>query len=226
MVELPFPIVTAHSIWQVLERAGVKRWPRIEQDPIPLNDYMCRDLSEAQRSELRFAPKSEVILFQDPRGKPYASFRTKGKCGTSVFVLLPGDFVVIGAEFKGGLNAISLLPPGGQLELGDDIATRGKMEFEAETGIKLERVISLVPAGAGPNFRQMDLLDYPCLGIPKIPLTIIPLQQEGTEFVTTVLIPLVEWLKLIENAHSESVELNSIAVTYLALRKLGRLFLL
>lgn len=173
---------------------------------------------------MKYAPQSEVLILEDPRKQPYAAFRIKGKSGTSVFVLLPGDLVVICAEFKGGLEEISLLPPGGQLKPGENPEDCGKREFENETGICLDRVICLNKADTGLNFRQMYLLDYPCLGIPTDPLIIKPLKRGKREFIQIVLIPLKDWLCLIEESNVV-MEMHSVEVTYMALRKLGRLTL-
>lgn len=216
-----FPVVDSKNIFSVLAELGIGVWPRIEE-PVPLEMYLKRDLTDEEKQELRFVPKAEVVRLQDPSGIPFTGFRRKGKDGVMVFTLLPEDLLVIVAEFKHGAEVITLMPPGGLLESkGKSPILHVQEEFEQETGIILEKVLSCLPHGIPENARQATHRFHPFLGVPKLPLEMRPQQLEKTEFLKVLLIPLYDWVQLINQGAVQ--ETNAIVCTYFAMVQLGRL---
>lgn len=221
-----FPIVTAENIYQVLAELGIKPWPRIEP-PISLEEYLKRDLTEVQRSELRFAPKAEVVFLQKPNGGSYTGFRSVGKNWSTVFTLLPGNLVPVVGEFKHGAERIVLATPSGvpgKAEAGiTDIVEKmkacAKREFQEETGIPLEEIALLCgPDGLPASTRQSTERIYPFLGKVEEGFTLGKSKLDENEFLKLVLVPLEEWMKLIEEG---KIELGIISATHLALLELG-----
>jgi len=207
-----FPIVNAGNIFQVLEQRGIKKWPHV-QPPITLEDYIAGSLNQVQRDEIRrFAPKSEVVFLQDPDGNSFTGFRSVGKNWVSVFTVLEDDLLPIVAEFKHGSETISIGFPSG---------VSGRKEIEYEVGIELKELIPLSgPEGIPISGRQSNQRFFPFLG--TLPDSISPRPKlDRTEFLQIILIPLKEWIKLIEQG--KVTEDSSISLTFLALRQLGRL---
>lgn len=222
-----FPLVNAENVFSVLADLGIKPWPLLES-PMTLNAYRARNLSAAQIKEIdEFCPSIEVALFQDPNHKPFASFRPRWRSnnGTHVFTLLPGDLLVVAAAFRHGAEVISLILPGGMLEKNDTrLAWRAIKEFEDETGIMLVSVKPLTTKwdlGTPLSAQQMPMRSCGFLGKPQLPLVINSQKLEKREFLKIVLIPLMDWLKLIYSGQIQ--EASPIISTFLALHKMGRL---
>lgn len=227
---LSFSVVTADTIFETLEGLGVKPWQRIA-DPVPLAEYMKRELTEAERGDLRFAQKAEVVFLEQPNGKPYTGFRTIGKNWATVFSVIPGEpeLLPIIGEFKHGAEDISLAFPSGvpgkaEADIADPLqkmAACGMREFQEETGLKLKTLHPLCgPGGLPMSTRQSTERSYPFLGTLAIPLVIGPTKLDATEHLKMVLIAIPEWLKLIDQG---KVEGGIVAATFLGLRATGRL---
>lgn len=222
-----FPVVNCKNIFEVLEELGIRQWPTID-GPMKLSQYTKRKLTEKEVLEVsRFAPDTEVEIFRDPEGEPFVGFRATWRHGNGcvVFTLLPGDLIPVAAEFRHGAKVISLIFPGGVKEDNDlTLASCAKREFEAETGIILQDVVPLDLGGTPLSARGTELGSCSFLGI--LPEQIIVGRQDldRKEFLKIVLVPLKEWMKLIEAGQVK--EAASIVATFLALGKLGRLSLI
>lgn len=222
-----FPIVTADNLFEVLNSLGIRNWPHF-QPPMDIEDYLAGNLTDRQLEEARrFAPKSEVVFLQDPRGKPFRGFRSVIRNSMTAFTLFPDDLLVITAEFKHGAEVVVLVPPSGvptrtEADLEDPMSACAKREFWEETGVKLKEAISLSgPEGIPSITRYSTHRFFPFLGIPKMPISPRKQRHDSTEFLKVVLIPLQEWLKLIECG--KVLDAHSISITLLALRRLERL---
>lgn len=216
------PIVRARDVFKTLETLGIRPWPKIET--LPLEKYKERNLNSDQLRELeRFCPKIEVGIFEDPKHRPFANFcpNWRSNTGTHVFTLLPDSLIPIAASFRHGAEVISLILPGGMLEPDDiSLAQRAKDEFEEETGIQLAKVIPLTneqDLGTPLSSQQTSFRACGFWGIPVYPLVINPPKLGDTEFLRTVLIPLSDWLELIETG--QVYEASPIVSTFLAMRK-------
>lgn len=217
------PILKADTIYQFMEESGIRPWEEVEPTS-SLENYLKRELSAEQLAELRFAPKTEVVSLRTPRGDAYRGFRTALKPWATTFCLLPGDLVPIIGEFKHGAFTISLAPPSGVLGKADDgdMSRCAAREFTEETGIKLASLEDLSHGEGIPlNCRHINQRYFPFLGIAELPVEPGKSKLDDNEFIKLVLLPLDEWLKLIETGqvHEEC----SIGTTYLALRHLSRL---
>ncbi len=221
-----FPIVDADNIFNVIDKLGIKKWPRLEQ-PVSLGEYLSRDLSAAERREAElFMPKAEAILFRKPNGGTFNGFRSVNKDWATVFTLLPDDLIPITIEFKHGSEIICVVPPSGvpnrkDFESDFPMASCAKREFQEETGIELEEVIPVgSPAGDSVSPRQSTQRYFPFLGIPKIPISQVKPRVDENEYLKVVLISLKEWMKLIEGKKIEDLCANS--TTWATLYHLGR----
>lgn len=222
-----FPVVNADNIFSTLEKLGIRKWPRLEP-PMSLEEYRRRGLNHDQKKEiLKFTPSIEVVRFRDPLSEEFVGFRPKWNfgSGTHVFALLPNDLIPISAEFRHGAEVISLILPGGVAEPNEtSLGLCAKREFEEETGILLD---SVEPLSLGKNnciplsSRQFGQRSCGFLGTLPSVLKILEPKLDKQEFLKIVLIPVEEWLKLIEHGRVE--EASPIFSTYMALRKLGRL---
>jgi len=221
-----FPIVNAENIFEVLKERRITVWPYI-QPPMSLEDYAAGNLTETQQEEIRrFAPKSEVVFPQDPKGNPFTGFRSVGKNWVSVFTILGDNLLPIVAEYKHGAHTISIGFPSGvpgrkESDFKDPMSACAKREFLEETGIELEDLVLLsAPEGIPISGRQSTQRFFPFLGI--LPESIHPQPKlDSTEFLQVLLIPLKEWVKLIEQG--KVTEDSSISLTFLALLRLSRL---
>lgn len=216
-----FPLVNAENVLDVLGELGVKSWPRVGE-AVRLEDYLRQPLTSRQRDELRFLPRMEAVTFLNPRGELFTGFHASWPDGVGVFTLLPDDLVPIAAEFRHGVEVVTLTVPGGKIADGENLHSCAKREFEEETGIVLEDAVLLNPAGMPLSHRQSAERVYAFLGIPRLPLAIESPRLDKGEFLKVVLMPLSDWLKLIEQGHEFVGSLDALA-TFLALRRLGRL---
>ncbi|MDO8496737.1 MAG: hypothetical protein Q7S43_04800 [bacterium] len=219
-----FPVVRAHNVFRSLKDLGIRPWPKLET--LSLEEYKKRNLTPAQLKEIeRFCPKIEVGIFESPVRRPFANFRPVwySNTGTHVFTLLPDNLIPIAASFRHGAEVISLILPGGMVEEGDtSLAQRAKDEFEAETGIQLAEVTPLTSEedlGTPLSSQQMPMRACGFWGVPTDPLTINPPRLGDGEFLRTVLIPLQDWLNLIESG--QVYEASPIISTFLAIRKMN-----
>lgn len=215
-IKYGLPVVSRSNIFSVLDDLGLKIWQPVGE-PVPLEQYKQGGLTEAQRKELMYSPRIEVVTFLTPHGNSWRGFRTIGKHGTVVFCLLPGNLIPICAEFRHGCEVISLNLPGGNYttEKPEECAKR---EFEEETGIYLEKLVALTTNGVPLDARRTNMKNFSFLGIPTNPITVKEQVLDKNEFLQCLLIPLDDWLQLIEENLTQDG--YSIVTTFLALRKL------
>ncbi len=222
-----FPVISHENAFSVLSDAGIGQWP-VVKPPIKLSEYQKQDLDQGRLYEIRrFAPDTEVVFLRDPEGDPFVGFRSIWSYakGCVVFTLLPGDLIPVAAEYRHGAEVVSLILPGGVVEKNDSCpAVRAQQEFQAETGIILDKVVPLDDDGIPLSARQMKLSSCSFLGILPSQIKISEQRLDPKEYLKIVLIPLSEWLILIET--SQVKEAASIVATFLALRKLRRLELI
>jgi hypothetical protein len=228
-VRFGFPLVSAESVYDVLRELGVRPWEET-RPPLSIQEYLAGaagPLSPDQLVELKFSPRVEVSFLKDPKDRTERYFRHVGRNWATTFVLLPGDLVVIVGEWKQGSRDITLVPPSG-IPNNDDMRTTdpygrcARREFFRETGIELAEVISLSNGNGIPvSTRQSTQRCFPYLGIPKKPIERKLGKLDETDFLKGLVIPLADWLRLLETG--QVFELTSSSITYLALRKLGRL---
>lgn len=214
-----FPVVDATNVFDVLDGLGVRPWPH-QRPPMSLEEFLEGDLTDEEKSDLRFAPQTEVIFLEEPNGRLFRGFRSKMRNAATVFTLLPGDLVLLVGEWKHGTEIISLVTPTGNPSQGETLMDAGKREFEAETGIKLAEVISLSEP-ISSSCRQTTETFVPYLGIPEKPIVKGLSSLDETEYLHAILMPLPEWMELIDRGSVQDA--YAVVVTHLALRKLGRL---
>jgi hypothetical protein len=221
-----FPVVDAANVFDVLARLGIQPWKR--SDPvISLDDYLARkDLTDEQRAELRFAPKTEVVSLIDHRHKPFRGFRSVGKDWATVFCLLPDNLVPIIGEYKHGCDQVSLVPPSGVTSRSDTATDNpmmscAKREWEEETGLNLSSIVSISQRPLIISGRQSTQRYWPFYGEVAQPIVKGKSKFDTTEQLKLVLVPLPEWLKLIRNGRG--IEDCGASITLLALMHLGRL---
>lgn len=212
------PVVSRDNIFSVLNDLGLKIWQPTEES-VPLEQYKQRSLTEAQRKELEYAPKVEVVTFLTPHNNLWRGFRAIGKHGTVVFCLLPDNLIPICAEFRHGCEVVSLNLPGGiyTTEKPEECARR---EFEEEIGINLQELIPLTTNGVPVDARRSNMRNFSFLGIPTDPIVIKNQTLDRNEFLKRLLIPLEDWIQLIEDDLVQ--DSYSIVSTFLALRKLKK----
>ncbi len=218
-------VVTAEN---VLTTTKIKPW-RKTTSSLLLDEYIKRDLTEAEKSDLRFAPKAEVVFLEQPNGKPYTGFRSLGKNWATVFALLPGNLLPIVIEWKHGVEEITIVPPSGVPNKSDwgnaeneieAMANCARREFEEETGIKLGRVelLGSYEKGVAASSRQTTQRYFPFMGHDPDVSCIGKSKFDETEYIELVLTPLDEWLKMI----SQGLVFDQCAhsITHLALEQL------
>jgi len=218
-----FPVVNADNIFKVLKKRGITIWPQV-QPTMSLENYLKGQLTPQQLDEARrFAPKTEVIFLKNPDRNLFTGFRSLGKNWASVFAFIEDDLLPIVGEYKHGADCVSIgFPSGVSNKREPEMATVGKREFLEEIGVKLEEVILLSgPEGIPVSGRQSTQRFFPYLGILNQGSISPKPKLDPTEFLQVVLMPLREWLKLIERG--KVTESSSITLTFLALRYLERM---
>lgn len=210
------PVADADNIFEILRSVGIVKWDRAG-DSIAVADYLKEDLAEEEKKNLKYAPHVKVANFNGPGGKLFRGFQWSGvHSGVRVFNLID-EFIPICGEFQHGCEEIVLDLPGGHIEDEEDYAACAKREFEEETGIGLEKVISLGSRGMLIVARRTNSRNFSFLGIAKNPVVLRNQCLDRNEHLRTVLVSLDDWLKLIER---EFVQSYSASTTFLALRKL------
>ena len=195
------------------------KWEKLGE-PIPVQAYLKKELSPEEVRDLKYLPKMEVAHFLDPDGNIFRGFRCMGYNGVVVFTFLPGGLIPVCAEFRHGCEEVMLNLPGGMVEPGEDLSIRAKKEFQEESGIALDSVISLSYIGTPLFARQMNSRNFSFIGVPG-DLGIARKQDlDQGEYVKVVLTPLEDWLKLIDK---ERVDSYSVVTTMMALRRLGKI---
>jgi|WetSurMetagenome_2_1015567.scaffolds.fasta_scaffold534274_1 hypothetical protein len=224
-IKYGFPVVT-DNIFKVIDDLGIHPWPKVRptQD---LKEYLAGDLGQTAWEEAnRFAPKSEVVFLENPKGGIFRGYRSVGKNWVTVFTLLDG-LIPITVEFKHGSEDICLVPPSGvparkDFESQNPMENCAKREYLEETGIELEKLIPLSnPKGNAVSPRQSTQRYFPYLGIPKLPVIQTDQRLDKNEALKIILVPLGYWLQLIKE--NQIVDECAITCTFRALQELGRL---
>lgn len=213
-------IVNARNVNEILRQKSVVKWPKIGE-PINLNDYLGSEEGLHDECFRKFVPKDEVVSFRNPFCKIFRGVRRETADGVVVFSIIPGEFVPICAEFKHGIEEISINLPGGGNHHNEKHFHVAKKEFEQETGIVLSEVVELSPLGISSDARIHKNRTFYFLGIPSTPIVVKDQKLDEDEILEPLLIPLEEWLKLIEM--NKVIDGQSVICTYLALARLGHI---
>ncbi len=215
-------VVSAENVFKVLEGLGIRRQVPFRPN-MGIKEYRRGALTTRQIDEIKqFAPRVEVTFWYNSKVEEVRYFRTVLNRWVCTFVLLPDDLVVVAGEFHQGVEEVILTPPTGAVKKWESPTESAMREFLEETGISLTKIIPLCePKGLANNTRHSSQIFWSFLGIPEMPISPKPQNLDRTEQLKIVLIPLPEWLKLIERG--EVVSAGAIATTFLALRKLGKL---
>lgn len=232
-----FPILnpaTSAQLYEQLEMLGVRKQRIVSSRP--LSELKPETLTNAQRDQLRFAPQNEVLSLE---GNEDLWFRTRAKDWACTFTLLPGDLVVLIAEYKHGADTVTVVPPAGVPRKGESMADCAKREYEEETGIALAKVVPLCgPGGLALSGRKSTEHVFPFVGYPRIKarwdegfdhsgptyqLICAPQRLDAKEKLTAFLMPLRAYWNFIGNAYDNEAGVRDAA--YAALRELGFLSL-
>ncbi|OGF52113.1 hypothetical protein A3I27_02550 [Candidatus Giovannonibacteria bacterium RIFCSPLOWO2_02_FULL_43_11b] len=185
---------------------------------ISFEEYLKNELTQDEKKELRFAPKTEVVKFRDPNGNTFTGFRSAHKSGVLIFALLPGNLLPICAEFRHGSEKVVLNLPAGLIEPTDaNPKVAAKREFREEIGITLKKLIPLNSGGVPIDARVSTRKNFFFLGMPALPLKVKKQRLEKSEFAARFLIHIDHWLALMKLG---IVDDCSMAATLLALKKL------
>lgn len=213
-------VVNALNIDEVLRQKKILRWPKIG-GPIKLSDYLESEDGAHDEGLRKFTPRDEVVFFRNPSGSIFKGIWRETADGVVVFSIIPGGLIPICAEFKHGIEDVSINLPGGGNHGNEKCSHVAKEEFEQETGMVLNEIVELSPLGISIDARINKNRTFYFLGIVDDPPVTKGQKLDEDEIVEPLLIPLTEWLKLIEM--NRVVDGQSIICTYLALAKLGHI---
>ncbi|MDO8515866.1 MAG: NUDIX hydrolase [bacterium] len=214
------PIMDLQNFSKLLRTRNIAGFRRLGKK-LPLERYLTTKLTEREKSELRFAPKTEIVKFKDPNGNIFTGFRNAQKDGVLVFALLPNNLLPICAEFRHGCERVMLTLPGGLIEPSDkNPEATAKREFAEEMGIALKKLIPLNTRGIPVDARSSTRKNFFFLGIPAIPIKSRRQKTDKAEFVARFLISIEHWLALMERG---LVDESAVATSLLALKKLRSL---
>lgn len=210
-------MANADNISNIIQSSGITNWTIIS-DPIAVEDYPEVNLTD-QEIKVKRKFQVEVSQFLSPKGEIFKGFRwLDGKGGTRVFTLLEEKFIPICAEFQHGCGEVLFDLPGGSLEPGEDPTVCAKREFEEESGIVLENIISLSSVGMPISARHLRGRNFSFIGVVSDPVKLKLQKFDANEHLKVVLVSLEDWLKLIDR---EVVQAYSASTTLLALRRLS-----
>ena len=215
------PLANADNVLKIIQSSGIANW-KTTTDPIAVGDYSEADLTD-QEIEIKRRFQIKVSNFLNPSGEVFRGFRFDCGHGTRVFTLLNGELVPICAEFQHGCGEVLFDLPGGTLESGEDPTDCARREFEEESGIILESIISLSSVGMPIAARPFSSRNFSFIGIASDPAVLRPQKLDAEEYLKVILISLDDWLKLIDR---EIVQAYSASTTLLALRRLRSMGLL
>ncbi len=209
------PLANAGNILEIIKSSGIANW-KIISNPVVTED--CPEINLiSQEVELKRRFQIEISQFLTPRGEIFRGFRLVGGNGTRVFTMLEEGLIPICAEFQHGCGEILFDLPGGRMEIGEDPVVCAKREFEEESGIVLESVISLSSIGMPISARHLSARNFSFIGIVSNPVMVKLQKFDEGECLKVVLVSLDDWLKLINR---EMVQAYSVSTTLLALRRL------
>lgn len=167
---------------------------------------------------LHFIPKSEVVVFSNPENRSFVGIRKRTADGVVIFTVLPGNYIPVCAEFKHGIEEISINLPGGGNFSVKNPRIQAKKEFEQETGIILKNVTRLSPKGISNDARANANRVYYFMGNVSKPLRVMPKKLDKEEFLEAFLMSIDDWLKLIKS--NGVIDGQSVIATFLALQQL------
>lgn len=223
-----FPVATAENVFDLLRSHGIKPWTKL-RDPMSTTEFAKTAEPDELAEMERFGPKAEVVFLRQPNGKDFRGYRSLGKTWVTTFVMFPFEgrqYVVIIGEWKHGTEGYSLAPPSGVLSKADEgsFPNCALRETVEETGLGLAGIMSLSnDQPIGLSTRQSVQTYYPFDGVVIEPIVRGPSKLDSSEHLLAFVMPLEEWLKLIETGGVQ--EECSIGTTYLALRRRGMLTL-
>ena len=205
-------------------RHSIKTWKKIAE-PVAIWDFLNIKLSEAQKNSIHFAPKIEMVKFQNPHSKkPYEGWRTNGGNWATVFALLPDNTIPVTIEFKHGIEEILISLPAGVVQEGEDTKKALRRELLEETGVVARRIVALgdPKLGIAPSSRKATTRYFGFLALDAKLHS--PQQPDDDEIIQVVFVKIPTWLAMIERGLIRDA--SAITTTYLALRKLKKLSLL
>lgn len=203
----------------ILRLTKIKPWEKIGE-PKSIWSYLNISLSSTQQEGVRFAPAVEMVTLKNPfTGKPYEDWRTKGGDWTTVFALTPEKSVVVTIEFKHGVEEIILGLPAGLVKPNEDKVEALRRELLEESGFAAKKITPLGDAerGFAASSRKSTARFFPFLGES---LKLVKEQElDEEEEIEACLVPLAEWLKLVEFGLVRDA--SAVTTTYFALCELG-----
>lgn len=218
--EYGLPVVNAHDVNDFLADRFMSRWPRI-REPQKLQEYLASEDGSRDERLRKFIPRDEVVSFRDSRGQVFKGIRRETSDGVVVFSELPGKLIPVCAEFKHGIEEISINLPGGGNHHREENFRVAIEEFQQETGIVLENVVNLTPLGISNDARIHKNRTFYFLGFPIFPVVVKEKKLDEDEILEPFLMPLPEWVNLIDM--NKVIDGQSVICTYLALSRLGYL---
>lgn len=219
MKTMSLPIYTTQDI---LARTRVKLWPKLSPAK-SLWDYLTIPLTPEQQNKIRFAPIPEVVTLQNPKTGPYEGWRTAGGNWVTIFPLTSDQNVVTVIEYKHGVDEVVIGLPAGNYKAGEDVAAAIQRELLEETGFSAKTIIPLADSvkGIGVSCRKSTARYFSFLAQDLVQTTNSTAEADADEDIEAALIPLQEWLTMIERGLVR--ESSAIVTTFLALRALKRL---
>jgi len=232
MEKYGLPLVSQGNLFDLLQDSGIRPWEQT-QPPMDLQEYERGDRTPEERDELsRFAPKGQVVFLRNPKGGVFRGFRSTLRDWASTFALTPEGLLPVVAEYKHGAHVVSIGLPSGvparsEMELPNPMALVARREFEEETGLILESVEGLGHRyGVVVSSRNNTQKFFAFLGHLQDPVATKPTRHDTTEVLRTLLVPIEEWLSLLEGKEIPEgyfIEVSARDATYLALRRLDKL---
>jgi 8-oxo-dGTP pyrophosphatase MutT (NUDIX family) len=232
-----WPVLTAKGCFAAIRGLGIRPWIKAFE-PVPIDSFLVSAKGSERQDYERFGPKVFAAGYQNPAThEPFLGFRAVCKPYALVFAVVEG-YVVVTAEWKHGNDRITIVPvagalgsrPDAKLTLAQQMKAVAKREWREETGTDVELVLPLGPSdGMFSESRKMDARYFPFLGMIKQPIRKFAAKLDRHETLVVVAFPLAEWLALIEtpelwDANPDfGLEYCARDVTYMALRKMGRL---
>jgi 8-oxo-dGTP pyrophosphatase MutT (NUDIX family) len=211
-------IFTAETI---LRSTRIKPWRHLKESQ-SIWDYLQHPLSLEDQSRIRFAPKVEVVTLENPKSSaPYEGWLSQATTWATVFALTPDNQVVITIEYKHGADEVMIGLPAGVGKSGELLGDVMRRELLEETGFDASILIPLGDhtKGAAASGRKSSDRFFSFLATDVKQAQDQSLDED--ELIETGLVPLPEWMKMIELGIVK--EGSAIANTLLALQKLKKI---
>lgn len=217
------PILSHINILDSLTSLGIKKKPIMS---VRSADSVYESLlTEEQKGQLKYAPRNEVVRLE---GDDNLWFRSKGKDWATAFVLLPGDMILLTAEYVTGADIVSIVPCAGVPETGESMAEAAVREVREESGVVLESVHPLSIGGLPVSARRLTTRVHPFIGFPKLDSegkpVFAPLAPDEDEDILPFLMSLPDYWEFLSENYDNALVARDCA--YAALRYLGRIRLL